>query len=81
VGGQHIGDSVSATGNVISFVQPGYTTYDASFGVAKDNWNAQIFGQNLTSVNATTGTNAGQFVQTETVTRPRVAGVKFGYKF
>jgi len=80
-GAQHIGDSISATGNIISYDQPGYTTYDAAIGVAKDNWNAQIFGQNLTSVNASTGTSAGQFVETETVTRPRVAGVKVGYKF
>ena len=81
VGAQHIGESVSATGNLPSFVQEGYTTYDASFGVAKDQWNVQVFGQNLTSVNASTSTNSGQFVETETVTRPRIAGVKFGYKF
>jgi iron complex outermembrane recepter protein len=81
VGAQHMGDSLSATGNVITYDQPGFTTYDAAVGVAKDAWNVQIFGQNLTSVNASTGTNAGQFVQTETVLRPRIAGVKFGYKF
>jgi iron complex outermembrane receptor protein len=81
VGAQHIGDSVSATGNVIAYDQPGYTTYDAALGVAKDAWNVQFFGQNLTSVNASAGTNAGQFVQTETVIRPRIAGIKFGYKF
>ncbi len=81
VGAQHIGDSVSATGNVIAYDQPGYTTYDAALGVAKDAWNVQFFGQNLTSVNASAGTNAGQFVQTETVIRPRIAGIKFGYRF
>jgi iron complex outermembrane recepter protein len=81
VGAQHIGDSVSATGNVIAYDQPGYTTYDAALGAAKDAWNVQLFGQNLTSVNASAGTNAGQFVQTETVIRPRIAGIKFGYKF
>jgi iron complex outermembrane receptor protein len=81
IGAQHIGDSVSATGNVIAYDQPGYTTYDAAVGVAKGAWTAQLFGQNLTSVNASTGTNGGQFVQTETVTRPRIAGVKFAYKF
>jgi outer membrane receptor protein involved in Fe transport len=81
IGAQHMGDSLSATGNIITYDQPSYTTYDASFGVAKDAWNVQFFGQNLTSVNASTGTNAGQFVQAETVTRPRIAGVKFGYKF
>jgi iron complex outermembrane recepter protein len=80
-GAQHIGDSVSATGNIIHYDQPGYTTYDAAIGVSKDNWNAQLFGQNLTSVNASAGTSGGQFVETETVIRPRVAGIRFGYKF
>jgi hypothetical protein len=81
IGAQHIGDSLSATGNVISYDQPSFTTYDASFGVAKGAWNLQIFGQNLTSVNASTGTNGGQFVEAETVVRPRVAGLRFGYKY
>jgi len=81
IGAQHMGDSQSATGNIIDYDQPSYTTYDASIGVAKDAWTAQFFGQNLTSVNASTGTNAGQFVETETVLRPRIAGLKFSYKF
>ena len=76
-----VGDSQSATGNIVSFDQPGYTTYDAAVGASKDAWEVQIFGQNLTSVNASTGTNASQFVETQTVTRPRIAGIKIGYKF
>ena len=28
---------------------PGYTTYDASMGVTKDNWTAQVYGQNLSN--------------------------------
>jgi len=81
VGVQRIGDSQSATGNLINFDQPGYTTYDAAFGISRDAWSIQCFGQNLTSVNASTSTNAGQFVQAETVTRPRVAGIKLSYRF
>jgi iron complex outermembrane receptor protein len=81
IGAQHIGDSLSATGNVVAFDQPAYTTYDAALGVSKDAWNVQLFGQNLTSVNASAGSNGGQFVQTETVLRPRIAGAKFSYKF
>jgi iron complex outermembrane receptor protein len=81
IGAQHTGSSLSGTGNVQTFVQEGYTTYDAAAGVAKDAWNVQLFGQNLTSVNATTSTNANLFVEAETVTRPRIVGVKFGYKF
>jgi iron complex outermembrane receptor protein len=50
-------------------------------GVAKAAWNVQVFGQNLTSVNASMYTNATEFVEAQTVTRPRIVGVKFGYKF
>jgi iron complex outermembrane receptor protein len=81
IGAQHTGGSLSATGNVQAFVQEAYTTYDAALGVSKGAWNAQLFGQNLTSVNASAYTNATLFVQTQTVIRPRVVGVKFGYKF
>ena len=50
-------------------------------GVSKDAWTAQIFGQNLTNVLASTFTNSPQWIEQEAVTRPRVAGVKFSYKF
>jgi outer membrane receptor protein involved in Fe transport len=81
LGGSHLGNSYSATGNVQAFDQPGYTLYDGAFGFSKDAWNVQFFGENLTDVNASTFTNSYQFIQTQTVTRPRVMGVKFGYKF
>jgi iron complex outermembrane recepter protein len=81
MGAQHIGSSLSATGNVQAFRQEAYTTYDAAIGISKDAWNVQLFGQNLTSVNASMYTNATEFVETETVVRPRVAGIKVGYKF
>jgi hypothetical protein len=80
-GGTHQGNSYSATGNVPSYDQPGYTLYDASLGVAKDAWTAQLFGQNLTNVLASTFANSPQWIVQEAVTRPRVAGVKFSYKF
>jgi iron complex outermembrane receptor protein len=81
IGGTHQGNSYSTTGNVPTYDQPGYTLYDASFGVSKDAWTAQIFAQNLTNVLASTFTNSSQWIEQEMVTRPRVAGVKFSYKF
>jgi outer membrane receptor protein involved in Fe transport len=60
---------------------PGYSTFDAATGVAKDAWNVQFFVQNLANKNASTFTNSYQFIVTETVIRPRIAGVKVGYKF
>ena len=63
------------------YVMPGYTTYDASLGVAKDNWTAQVYGSNLTNSDASTFTSSEQWITTETPLRPRVLGLKFGYKF
>ncbi|HEY0747286.1 MAG TPA: hypothetical protein VGD63_11350, partial [Steroidobacteraceae bacterium] len=59
----------------------GYTTYDGSIGVAKDNWTAQVFGQNLTDSNASTFTSSAQFIKSEVPLRPRVLGIKLSYKF
>jgi outer membrane receptor protein involved in Fe transport len=76
--------SISAGGvntTVLRFENPAYSTYDASAGVAKDAWNAHVYVQNLSNSNASLFTNTGQFVVAETVVRPRVIGLKFGYKF
>jgi hypothetical protein len=40
-----------------------------------------VYVQNLSNSNASLFTNTGQFVVAETVIRPRVIGVKLGYKF
>ncbi|HWG70626.1 MAG TPA: TonB-dependent receptor [Steroidobacteraceae bacterium] len=74
-----VGGAINTT--LLRFENPAYTTYDFSAGVAKDQWNAHLFIQNLSDSNASVFTNTGQFVVAETVIRPRVIGVKFGYKF
>jgi outer membrane receptor protein involved in Fe transport len=78
------GDS-SAINNInttlFRFHMASYTTYDASFGVAKDQWSVQVFGQNLSNCNASTFTSTAQFVKTEVPLRPRVIGLKIGMKF
>jgi iron complex outermembrane receptor protein len=66
---------------LLRYKQPGYTTYDASIGVAKDAWTAELFGQNLSNSNASVFTSSAQFIKSEVPIRPRVLGVKFGYKF
>src|SRR5713101_10128934 len=73
------GGAINTT--LLRFENPAYSTYDASMGVAKDAWNAHLYIQNLSNSNASLFTNTGQFVVAETVVRPRVIGVKFGYKF
>jgi len=93
IGGQHTGHSYTQSGNdpaisagginttLLRFENPAYTTYDASMGVAKDAWSAHVFAQNLTNKETSLFTNTAQFVVAQTALRPRVIGVKFGYKF
>jgi iron complex outermembrane receptor protein len=81
VGGTHTAHSYSQTGNIEIFDQAPYTIYDASFGVSKNAWNAQVYGQNLTDARADLFANDNQFVPAMTVNRPRTVGVKIGYKF
>jgi len=76
---------LSANGNVsttqLRFEDPAYSEYDAAIGIAKDAWSAQLYAENLTNVIASVFTSSTQFVPAETITRPRVLGVKFGYRF
>jgi iron complex outermembrane recepter protein len=73
------GDNVSTT--LLRFENPPITQYDASAGIAKDAWSVEFYAQNLTNVIKSTFTSTNQFVVAETITRPRVLGVKIGYKF
>jgi len=72
---------VNISTTLTRYKMPGYSTYDASAGVAKDNWNVQLFGQNLADSNASVFTSTAQFIKSEVPLRPRVLGVKFGIKF
>jgi iron complex outermembrane receptor protein len=65
----------------LRYDQPGYTTYDASLGVAKDNWTTEVYGQNLSNSNASVFTSSAQFIKSEVPLRPRVLGLKIGYRF
>jgi iron complex outermembrane recepter protein len=73
------GSNVSTT--LLRFENPPISQFDASCGVAKDAWTTEFFAQNLTNVIKSTFTSTNQFVPAETITRPRVLGVKIGYKF
>jgi len=63
------------------YTMPGYTTYDAAIGVAKDSWTAQFSGSNITNSSASTFTSSGQFLESMVPLRPRVLTLGFGYKF
>lgn len=63
----------------LRYQMPGYTTYDASIGVTKDNWNVSLYGTNLGNSDASVFTSSAQFIQSEVPLRPRVLGIKVGF--
>jgi iron complex outermembrane recepter protein len=67
--------------NQLRFENPAYTEYDASTGVAKDAWTAEVYAQNFTNVLASTWTSTAQFSLQQTITRPRVVGLRVGWRF
>jgi len=94
VGAQHVGDMqnepssfgsgagvLNPTTTWLRYDQPAYTTYDAAFGIAKDQWHVEAFGSNLGNSDASLFTTSGQFIEAQVPLRPRVLGLKIGYKF
>ena len=76
------GNSVAVpTTTLLLYTIPGYTTYDGSIGVGKDNWTAVLQAVNLFNSDASTNTVSGQFIKSETPLRPRVIMLNLGYKF
>jgi len=81
VGLQHQSHSQSAAGNVESYDQPAWTTWDLGAGVAKDNWTVALLGSNIGNTNKSLFTTSRQWILTETPMRPRVLELTFGYSF
>jgi outer membrane receptor protein involved in Fe transport len=65
----------------IAYDQPAFTTLDGSIGIAKDNWNLQLYGTNLTDKRADLYSSYSQWVRMNTVNRPRTLMLRFGYSF
>ena len=69
------------TTTYLRYYQPGYTTFDASFGVSKDKWTAELFGENLGNSHASTFTSSAQWIKSEVPLRPRVMGLKLSFSY
>ncbi len=65
----------------LRYLQPAFTTFDASYGITMDKWQAEIYGQNLGDSHASTFTSSAQFIKSEVPLRPRVVGFKLTYTF
>ncbi len=79
--GNHQAHMVTATGYVVGYDIPGFSTYGAAAGLSKGDWSVQLFAQNLTNVNASTTISARQFIEAEVPVRPRVLGIRVAYGF
>ncbi len=65
----------------LRYEQPAYATFDASLGVKKDKWTAEIYGTNLFDSHASTFTSSAQFIKSEVPLRPRVIMLKVSSSF
>ena len=65
----------------LRYFMPSYTTFDAAFGISKDRWTAQIYGENLGNSHASTFTSSAQWIKSEVPLRPLVVGVKLGFNY
>ena len=63
------------------FVNEATTTLNASMGISKDSWNAEIFVNNITSEEGAMAQTAGKFSAEQSVMRPRTMGMRFSYNF
>jgi iron complex outermembrane recepter protein len=65
----------------LRYLQPAYATVDASIGIAKDKWYAELYGTNLGNSHASTFTSSAQFIESQVPLRPLVVGLKVGANF
>ncbi|MEO0367150.1 MAG: TonB-dependent receptor [Pseudomonadota bacterium] len=75
---QYTDDQVS-TLNADPFLLDSYTTFDASLGFGRDNWNATLFIENLTDEVADLFISDEDDIVKTTPNRPRTVGVRFKY--
>ena len=65
----------------LRYLQASYVTEDATVGVKRDHWYAQLFVNNLLDSHASTFTSSAQFIKSEVPIRPRTFGLTIGASF
>jgi iron complex outermembrane recepter protein len=89
IGGTHQAHSYATTdhiskdlfGNSIAYDQAAFSTWDASLGVGKDSWTAQLYGTNLSNQRGDLFSSYSQFIKANTIIVPRTIGLKVSYAF
>ena len=69
------------TTTLLRYTIPSYTTWDATIGVAKDQWNFQVVCNNCSDANDPTNITSGQFIKAYIPLRPRTVMGQFSYAF
>jgi hypothetical protein len=77
----YTGDQYSSIVVDNRFLQNSYNTLDASFGLRKDNWSFELFGENLTDERAQLFINSLDTDLRITTNRPRTFGLKVRYDY
>ncbi len=72
------GDVITPLPN--SFTQPAYHTFDAAFGVSRDQWTLEIYGDNLGDARPQLFTSGNDGETRVTTSRPRTLGMRVSFK-
>jgi len=78
-GGQFVGSSYTSTVKPANFKLGGYAQFDASVGLKRDGWSAELYINNLTDKRATTYISNGDNIDLYSTIRPRTIGLRFNY--
>ncbi len=79
VGGQFVGSSYTSTVKPANFKLPAYAQFDASVGVKRDGWSAELYIANLTDKRAITYVAQGDNLPLNSTIRPRTIGLRINY--
>jgi outer membrane receptor protein involved in Fe transport len=74
-------DSSGAVPKNSRFVNDATTTLNASMGISRDSWNAELYVNNITSEEGAMTQTAGKFSPEQSIMRPRTMGMRFSYNF
>lgn len=81
IGVQYVGESFSSIVAADRRQQDSYTTVDLAFGLARNQWRAELFVENATDERAELFFNVQDDIPRITTNRPRTIGLRFNYDF
>lgn len=78
-GGQFVGSSWTSTVKTVNYKLASYAQFDASVGLKRDSWSAELYVQNLTDKRAETYKNVDDNQLLYSTIRPRTIGVRLNW--